>query len=252
MAHVRMSHTFLPLSKSTLKNMSKRIFSFLLFVCFSNISWAQMPTVGGAHYAPATKSALLISFSNGKITKLQYAQGNGKFVNATLKSQSGSEANYDYKFTYTLPTAPAVVYEAVQGVSPLGSGFSVQEVGKYESVTAWQFEATNTPQTEHYLNASRCAFYYLSHFKYINNDTQEEIVAEDSQEGTQENQVILTYKNASGKEETNVANINPTTHEVSFSTPSLGKVRLKLNEMGFEMFNSVNQSKGTFTFNPSK
>jgi hypothetical protein len=224
----------------------------MLCVCFSVATFAQLPTVGGAHYSPATKSALLISFSNGKITKLQYAQGTGKFINATLKSQSGSEANHDYKFTYSLPTAPAVVYEAFQGVSPLGSGFSIQEVGKYESFMAWQFEATNMPQTEHYLNAARCAFYYLSYFKYINNNTQEEIVPEDSQEGTQENQIFLTYKNASGKEETNVANINPTTHEVLFETPSLGKVRLKLHEMGFEMFNSANQSKGNFSFQPPK
>lgn len=231
--------------------MSKFVFSFLLFVCLSNISWAQMPTVGGAYYAPATKSALLITFSNGKITKLQYAKGNGKFINATLKSQSGSEANHDYKFTYSLPTAPAVVYEAYQGISPLGSGFSVQEVGKYESVMAWQFEASDSPVVP-YSSATECARFWLWHFKYINNDTQEEIAPDDAQEGSTMSQLVLIYKNTSGAEEHAVANINPTTHEVSFNTPTLGKVRLQLNEMGFEMFNSANQSKGTFTFQPPR
>ncbi len=230
--------------------MKKLSFLFAIALLYALPAHSQMPTVGGAWYIPATQTALLVSWSNGKITKVQYAKGNGKFANATLKAQA--ESDMGYRFSYSLPTAPAVVYEATQGFSPLARFLSIQTVGTYESIDATQFAGEEFTSMYDISTASDCAMRFLRYFKYVNNENQAEINPDDAQEGLQVNQVALIYKYANGDEEEFMATINPTTHELSFSTPTLGKVRMKLNPSGFDLFDSANQPKGSFSFQPPR
>jgi len=200
----------------------------------------------GSYYCLESKEMLLIERKDEKIKKLMFAGSGAKnFVEAQLLSES--KEDFYYKFSFKVG---GKTMEAMLGVSPRSHGFSITENG-------------NTAVDKYFMHASSGSAFSMESAKYgvpffvreiywrgfKNEANGATLIAEDSQEGTAEGQLNMGYKDASGKEEFFAAQVNPTTHELTFDSKMLGgKIRCKfVSDMGWtiEMFKG-NQKIGEF------
>ncbi len=202
-------------------------------------SKSENPTMGlkiaGSFYSPLTKEMLLAKWDGKKITKLFYApKGADKFVNVTITEQTGNLDDLEYSFTFQ---ANGKTLKAIFGISPGGTNLNVSEVGN-EATTARDFGLANeeTPVED---TPYKVAFYVREIFwnGFKNEENMSTIIAEDSQEGTAEGQLNITYTDPAGEEEYIAAQVDSRTHHLNFTSKNMGtKVRCELdNEMRWVM-----------------
>ncbi|MDX1904902.1 MAG: hypothetical protein SFU27_12160 [Thermonemataceae bacterium] len=209
--------------------------------------------VEGSYYSPKTQEMLLAEWGKNKITKLMYAAaGSNKFVTAQVISESGSPDAMDYTFSFKVANK---TLKAVMGVSPGGVGLSVTD--NDDNTTQRDFSEANNSnpmQTAQYGVAFFVREIYWRGFKNERNNAT--IIAEDSQEGTSDGQLNFKYTDPAGQEEFFAAYVNPKTHQLTFTSTSMGKIRCELdNEMRWilRMFNAnTNKKIGDFVAIPSE
>ncbi|TAF64603.1 MAG: hypothetical protein EAZ55_11115 [Cytophagales bacterium] len=208
----------------------------------------QALSLGGIWYIPEMQTALLIVWQKDKIATLMQAKGNAKFSKINLLSQGNGDMGFD--FSYSLPSEPKTTYEAVVSFSPMGANLSIRTKGNAQFMGSGTLVIQNdNPSDYTQLTALECMREWFQKAAYIDYSTNHEIRA-DAQEGTKTNELFLIYKHKEGKEESITATINAKTHELTFNSPSIGRVRMKLNASGFELFDNNNLSKGNFSIKP--
>jgi hypothetical protein len=178
-----------------------------------------------------------------------HAKGAASFSKATLKAQKDGDTGY--QFSYTLPDAPNVIYEAIVGFSPMGASVSIQTQGKNDMCTGWRFIDAEEPINLEDLTAVACMREWIWHLQYINYENQHEITP-DAQEGAQANEFFLLYKDAKGQEEAVTARINPANHTLSFKTKATGEVVMRLNDHGLDLLDKKGAKVGEFAIKPPK
>ncbi|GAB4494094.1 MAG: hypothetical protein OHK0045_24760 [Raineya sp.] len=209
---------------------------------------AQTPSIGlkiqGSYYCPQTKEMLLAVWDGKKIKKLMYAAGgSNKFVDAEIVSESGTADGMDYKFSFKVA---GKTMEAMMGVSPGGISLSVTEGGNYDR-TFSEGNSSDPTNAAQYGVAFFVREIYWRGFKNESNNAT--LIAEDSQEGTGEGQLYFKYTDPAGKEEYFAAQVAPKTHQLTFTSTSMGKVRCELdNEMRWvlRVFNAQDKKIGDF------
>lgn len=202
--------------------------------------------IQGSYYCPQTKEMLLAVWDGKKIKKLMYAAGgSNKFVDAEIVSESGSADGMDYKCSFK---AAGKNFEAMMGISPGGIGLSVTENGNEANSRTFSEGVDNDPSsTAQYGVAFFVREIYWRGFKNESNNAT--LIAEDVQEGTGEGQLYFKYTDPAGKEEYFAAQVDPKTHQLTFTSTSMGKVRCELdNEMRWvlRVFNAQNKKIGDF------
>lgn len=132
----------------------------------------------------------------------------------------------DYKFSFE---RKGKVYEATAGFSPGGASISVKEKGKEEQTDFGQAnEKTSTESARFGTLMCVREIYWMNNFR--DESTKASLQAEDSQEGTADGQLMMTYKAADGTEDNFIAQIDPKTHELLFESQKLGgKIKGKLD-----------------------
>lgn len=193
----------------------------------------QLPDISlqGSYYSPQSKEMMIIDWKGGKISKMMYApKGSQKFVEAEIVESKGSMGTMDYEFTFKVN---AKTMRAVVGASPAGIGIGVNEVGKESESKDFGAANVKTTTDEAKFGVATLVREIYWNNKFENEANKATLIAEDSQEGTAEGQLLLMYKAADGKEEPISAQVNPNTHELTFDSKMLGgKIRCQLdNEM---------------------
>lgn len=201
--------------------------------------------IQGSYYCPQTKEMLLAVWDGKKIKKLMYgAAGSNKFVDAEIVSESGTVDGMDYKFSFK---AAGKTMETMMGISPGGMGLSVSDNGGSNSRTFSEANNSDPSSTAQYGVAFFVREIYWRGFKNESNNAT--LIAEDSQEGTGEGQINFKYTDPAGKEEYFAAQVDPKTHQLTFTSTSMGRVRCQLdNEMRWVMrvSNAQNKKIGDF------
>ncbi len=202
--------------------------------------------ISGYYYCPQTKEMFLLEQKGKKINKVMYAAaGTNNFLDAQIVEESGSPDGMDYKFSFK---AGNKTLEAMMGVSPGGTGFSVKDKGNEASQRDFSDSRTDfSMETAKYGATFVVREIYWRGFK--NESNKATLIAEDSQEGTGEGQLYFKYTDPAGKEEYFAAQVDPKTHQLTFTSTSMGKVRCELdNEMRWvlRVFNAQNKKIGDF------
>lgn len=185
----------------------------------------------GSYYSPQSKEMMIIDWKGRKISKMMYAsKGSRNFVEAEIVGSKGSMGTMDYEFTFKVK---GKTMRAVVGASPAGIGIGVNEVGKEGESKDFGAVNDKTTTDEAKFGVVRLVREIYWENKFENEANKASLIAEDSQEGTAEGQLLMIYKTADGKEEPISAQVNPNSHELTFDSKMLGgKIRCQLdNEM---------------------
>lgn len=230
-----------------------KITALLFLLLLSKTAWSQGIDISlsGSYYSPATKEVILIKWNSagGYIDKVMYAKGTGKFVNMQIMTQRGDMKMLDYSFKMYDRAKPNIVFEAVIGTSP--GGISLGVTTNKNDATLRSFSMIR--QGDYEIESAKfgvASFVRSVYWKEFKNEANNAtLAAEDSQEGTANGQLYFTYTDPAGKQEYFTATVNPITHQLTFTSKSMGKVRCELdNEMHWvvRMYNAQNKKIGDF------
>lgn len=195
-------------------------------------------SLSGSYYAEKSRELLILDWKNGNVSKIMYAPGGSNtFEEVKVVSTSGSMSTMDYKFSFE---RKGKVYEVSVGMSPGGASLSVTEKGKSESTDFGQANKKTTTEDAKYGTLMFVREIYWMN-KFSDEKTKVSLVAEDSQEGTADGQLMMTYKAADGTEENIMAQVDPKTHELLFESQKLGgKIKGKLDNQMYWVLNLYN------------
>ncbi len=196
--------------------------------------------ITGVWYSPEAKVALLVRASKGKITEIRYAKGAANFTKVSLGSQKGTELGFTIGFSVNNEKL-----SLEHGFTPMGAYYMISPEGKSTQQIAYQL----SDEVADYDNATSVFQWYFVGQQFINYDNNDRII-QTPQEGTNTNEVFLTIKKANGAEEYITAKINPATHELRFTSQSLGNVKALCTANGLDVYNQSNQQIATFSIEP--
>lgn len=204
----------------------------LLFVSFFIIKQnakAQSPAPMGSFFCPETKELILVDWDGSKISGIAYGVGMGPLSYVEIKKQNHKPDEMIFEFSF-LPPAFPLEYQAVVGFSPMGIVLIVNNEGESERREFLQIDAKNDkvqyldPLSADVLSYVREGFWK----KFEDPDTNIQLIAEDSQEGTAPGELMIVYKGKTGVEENLIAVVDETTFDLVFTSAKDGKLKAVL------------------------
>ncbi len=231
-----------------MKNISSLL--FLVFV----IQFLQLNFVSGqdldftgSYYNPVKREVLLLKYKNGKITKIMLSNSAGKFNNLPVTYSEYDESLMLVRFSCNKVNSQEA-YIGTIGINPSGN---VLVLAENPVDPGREFYVIKSEEDPFYFAQYGAGMYIRDiYWRNFISSTKEKWFAEDSQEGTGDNQIIMNYDNQKGKTETQVANINPSNHKISYTSNFFGAVEGSINySNGWEVKliqKSTNKFIGTF------
>jgi hypothetical protein len=206
----------------------------------------------GSYYCVNTREMLLLYWEGG-LQKVFYYDGKGgdQFQTLVVQKPKGLDAvAYSCFLAENDKTQPR--FKLVSGVSPVGVSLTLMAPDGSGAAEEFALIDEQPPPAFDDSNVRPSFFVRNIYWRaFVNASNMARLAAEDSQEGTNSDQLHFGYTDPAGQEEFFSAYIDAKTHELRFESTSMGKVSARLGYLmptwQVVLYNAQKQQIGTFS-----